>query len=153
MKDFMMLKLQSDEYFMREAMKEAHKAFEAEEVPVGAVVVCNGRIVARAHNLTERLNDVTAHAEMQAITAAANAIGGKYLSECTMYVTLEPCPMCANAMSWAQVGILVYGADDDKKGYTTLSKKLLHPRTKVRKGIMAVESAELLQIFFQERRK
>lgn len=138
---------------MREAMKEAQMAFEAEEVPVGAVVVCNGRIVARAHNLTERLNDVTAHAEMQAITAAANAIGGKYLSECTMYVTLEPCPMCANALYWAQIGRLVYGAGDDKKGYTTISQKLIHPKTEVKRGVMAEESVELLQIFFRERRK
>ena len=143
---------QTDEHFMREALKEAQKAYEADEVPVGAVVVCNGRIVARAHNLTERLNDVTAHAEMQAITAAANAIGGKYLNDCTLYVTLEPCAMCAGALYWAQLGRLVYGAADDKRGYTLVSERLIHPKTTVHKGLLATDSTNLLQSFFRKRR-
>lgn len=142
-----------EDYYMREALKEAQKAFDAGEVPVGAVVVCQGRIVARGHNLTERLNDVTAHAEMQAITAAANNIGGKYLDDCTMYVSLEPCVMCAGALYWAQLGSLVYAADDEKKGFTLLERPLLHPKTKVCKGLLAEESRLLLQSFFAERRK
>lgn len=142
----------TDDYYMGEALKEAGKAYEADEVPVGAVVVCGGRIVARAHNLTERLNDVTAHAEMQAITAAANRIGGKYLTDCTLYVTLEPCTMCAGALQWAQIGTVVYGASDDKRGFTLISGKLLHPKTEVRKGIRADESVTLLKRFFQNKR-
>ena len=138
---------------MKEALKEAQKAYDAGEVPVGAVVVCNKQIIARAHNLTERLCDVTAHAEMQAITAAANAIGGKYLNDCTLYVTVEPCPMCAGALYWSQVGKVVYGAGDDKKGYTTISDALMHPKTIIEKGIMAEESTDLMQRFFRERRK
>ncbi len=145
--------LLSDNYFMREALKEAQKAYDADEVPVGAVVVCRERIIARAHNLTEQLNDVTAHAEMQAITAAANHLGGKYLDQCTLYVTLEPCVMCAGALSWAQTGRLVYGADDKKRGFTQYATGLLHPATKVQKGIEAETAADLLTMFFQTKRK
>ncbi len=137
---------------MNEALKEAEQALEADEVPVGAVVVCNGRIIARAHNLTERLNDVTAHAEMQAITAAANHLGGKYLDQCTLYVTLEPCTMCAGAMAWAQLGKLAYGAPDPKRGYTNVSDRLLHPKTQVKQGIEAEKASFLLKKFFQTKR-
>ncbi len=144
--------LLSDNHFMREALKEAQKAFDAGEVPVGAVVVCEGRIIARAHNLTERLNDVTAHAEMQAITAAANHLGGKYLGQCTLYVSLEPCVMCAGAIFWAQTGRLVYGASDDKRGYTLLSANILHPKTTVTKNIEAEASIKLLKDFFKLKR-
>lgn len=158
----------SDEYFMREALKEARKAFEADEVPVGAVVVCNNKIIARSHNLTERLTDVTAHAEMQAITSAANYLNGKYLNECTLYVTLEPCLMCAGAISWAQLGKLVFGASDNKRGYTLLINepaqlkdrekqdktynRILHPKTTIIKGILENESSELIKKFFQQKR-
>jgi tRNA(adenine34) deaminase len=142
----------TDEYFMREALKEAQKAFDLDEVPVGAVVVCNDRIIARAHNLTERLNDVTAHAEMQAFTAAANYLGGKYLDECTLYVTLEPCVMCAGASFWTQVGRIVYGASDEKRGYTLTGANLLHPQTTVVPGIMEKECSELLKAFFKSKR-
>ncbi|HBK32837.1 MAG TPA: tRNA-specific adenosine deaminase [Porphyromonadaceae bacterium] len=141
-----------DAYFMRQALAEARKAFEEEEVPVGAVVVINNRIIARAHNLTETLTDVTAHAEMQAITAAANVLGGKYLSDCTLYVTVEPCPMCAAALRWAQISRIVYGAKDPKRGYSGFSPDLLHPRTKVFAGILADECAELMTSFFERRR-
>jgi tRNA(adenine34) deaminase len=144
--------LYTDETFMREALKEAQRAFELDEVPVGAIVVAHNRIIARAHNLTERLNDVTAHAEMQCITAAANAIGGKYLKDCTMYLTLEPCPMCAAALGWAQLGKLVYGAADKKKGYTLFSTKVLHPKTIVSHGLLSDEGAELMTAFFRKKR-
>jgi tRNA(adenine34) deaminase len=138
---------------MREALKEAQKAFDADEVPVGAIVVCNNKIIARAHNLTERLNDVTAHAEMQAITAAANYLNGKYLNECTMYITLEPCVMCAGAIAWAQLGKLVYGAPDTKRGFHLLNeKRILHPKTEVISGILEKESADLIKTFFQKKR-
>lgn len=137
---------------MAEALKEAQKAFESDEVPVGAVVVCDNRIIARAHNLTERLTDATAHAEMQAITAAANHLGSKYLHECTLYVSLEPCVMCAGALSWAQLGRLVYGADDAKKGFTLVSEQLLHPKTSVISGVGAESSSALLKLFFREKR-
>lgn len=147
-----MLSVNTDEHYMGEALKEAQKAFDAGEVPVGAVVVSNERIIARAHNLTERLCDVTAHAEMQAITSAAHAIGGKYLNACTIYVTVEPCLMCAGALYWSQVGKVVYGASDDKKGYTTVSDSLMHPKTIITKGVRATESKELMQRFFRERR-
>ncbi len=142
----------SDEYFIGEALKEAQKAFEADEVPVGAVVVCNDRIIARAHNLAERLTDVTAHAEMQAITAAANFLGGKYLSGCTLYVTLEPCLMCAGALNWAQVDKVVYGASDPKKGFSKFHKNPFHPKTNVQSGIRAAECAALLTDFFSKKR-
>jgi len=145
--------LYTDEFFMKEALKEAQKAFDADEIPVGAVIVADNRIIARAHNLTERLNDVTAHAEMQAITAAANAIGGKYLVDCTMYLTLEPCVMCAGAIAWSQLSRLVYGAHDTKKGYTLLGKNVLHPKTAVVTGIFAEESEKLMKDFFAQKRK
>ncbi|MDR1983850.1 MAG: nucleoside deaminase [Prevotellaceae bacterium] len=143
----------SHDYFMRQALKEAQAAFEKDEVPVGAVVVCNNKIIARAHNLVETLNDPTAHAEMQAITSATNSIGGKYLHECTLYVTVEPCPMCATACFWAQTGILVYGTPDEKRGFSTISSKLLHPKTQVVKQILANEAAELMKTFFEKKRK
>ena len=166
----------SDDYFMREALKEAQKAFDADEVPVGAVIVCNNKIIARAHNLTERLNDVTAHAEMQAITSAANFLNGKYLNECTLYVTLEPCVMCAGAIFWAQFGKLVYGAPDTKRGFNLLNltpsakrrtplsnwrgegedigngKQILHPKTVVKSGVLEEECAALMRTFFQKKR-
>lgn len=141
-----------DEYFMREALKEALIALNRDEVPVGAVIVSNGRIIARGHNLTETLNDATAHAEMQAFTSASNHIGGKYLNDCTLYVTLEPCPMCAAAAYWVQLGTLVYGASDPKRGFTTIDNNLLHPKTKVRNGIMAKECGELVTEFFRKKR-
>lgn len=141
-----------DEHFMRAAIAEALKAFDKQEVPVGAVVVCNDIIIARAHNLTETLNDPTAHAEMQAITAATNYLGGKYLTGCTIYVTLEPCAMCAGAIGWSQAAVLVYGADDDKKGFTTISGPLLHPKTKVTSGLLGYECSEIVKKFFKTRR-
>ncbi len=131
---------------------EAHKAFEQNEVPVGAVVVSGQRIIARAHNLTEMLNDVTAHAEMQAITAASNVLGGKYLTDCTLYVTVEPCPMCAGALRWAQLSRLVYGAADEKGGFTRLFVELLHPKTTLTSGVMAEECGELMKQFFASKR-
>jgi tRNA(adenine34) deaminase len=144
--------LYSPEYFMNEALKEAKKALEKDEVPIGAVVVCEDRIIARAHNLTEMLNDVTAHAEMQAFTAASGYLGGKYLDECTLYVTIEPCVMCAGAAFWAQLGTLVYGAEDPKRGYKRVKKKLLHPKTKVTSGILAEECGGLMSSFFKSKR-
>lgn len=141
-----------DTYYMQQALAEARKAYELGEVPVGAVVVCNDRIIARCHNLTETLNDVTAHAEMQAITAAASYIGGKYLNDCTMYVSVEPCPMCAGAIGWAQLGRLVYAADDDKRGYRRLAPDVLHPKTTVEAGVCAAEAAQLMKSFFKEKR-
>ena len=148
----MELSIFSDEQFMREALKEAQKAFDADEVPVGAVVVCDSRIIARAHNLTERLTDVTAHAEMQAITAAANALGGKYLNECTLYVTLEPCVMCAGALHWSQIRRIVFGAHDPKRGYLRLQRDILHPKTVIEGGLLEAESSALLKTFFQRKR-
>lgn len=143
----------SDEYFMQEAIKEAKKAFAADEVPVGAVIVCNNKIIARAHNLTERLNDVTAHAEMQAITSASNFLNGKYLDGCTLYVTLEPCVMCAGAVAWAQFSKLVFGASDTKRGFNLLSeKKILHPKTEILSGILKEECAQLIKTFFKQKR-
>ncbi len=141
-----------DNYFMKQALQEAHKAFDRGEVPVGVVVVANQRIIARSHNLTEVLKDVTAHAEMQAITAAADVLGGKYLNECTLYVTLEPCPMCAGALRWAQLSRLVYGASDPKRGYSTISPFLLHPKTEVISGVMSNDCSDLMQLFFKELR-
>ena len=134
--------------YMKQALAEAHKAFEADEVPIGAVITCKGRIIARAHNLTEMLNDVTAHAEMQAITAAATGIGGKYLNDCTLYVTVEPCPMCAGAIAWAQLGRLVYGAGDEKRGYRRYSPDVLHPKTEVVSGVCADEATELMSSLY-----
>ncbi|RZT91365.1 tRNA(adenine34) deaminase [Ancylomarina subtilis] len=142
----------SDEYFMKQALEEAHKAFDEDEIPVGAIVVCNNRIIARAHNLTERLNDVTAHAEMQAITAAANYLGGKYLKDCTLYVTLEPCNMCAGALAWSQISRIVYGAGDKKRGFTAFSPSPLHPRTELITGILEEDCADLVKRFFVKKR-
>lgn len=138
--------------YMKQALAEAQKAYEADEVPIGAVIVCKGRIIARAHNLTEMLNDVTAHAEMQAITAAATGIGGKYLTDCTLYVTVEPCPMCAGAIAWAQLGRLVYGAGDEKRGYRHYAPDVLHPRTEVVSGVCAEEATEMMKRFFAGKR-
>lgn len=137
---------------MKQALQEAQAAFEKDEIPVGAVVVCRNRIIARAHNQTELLNDVTAHAEILALTAATNALGSKYLDECTMYITLEPCVMCAGALAWAQLGRLVYGASDDKRGFMRHGKSLLHPKTKVEYGILHEACGELLTQFFQRKR-
>lgn len=142
-----------DTYFMKQALLEAAKASERGEVPVGAVVVCRERIIARAHNLTEALNDVTAHAEMQAITAAANVLGGKYLNECTLYVTVEPCVMCAGAIAWAQTGKLVFGAEDEKRGFQKYATYALHPKTVVVKGVLAEECTGLMKAFFVDKRK
>lgn len=142
-----------DSFYMNRALEEARRAAEQGEVPVGAVVVCRDRIIARAHNLTEMLHDVTAHAEMQAITAAANALGGKYLDVCTLYVTVEPCPMCAGALAWAQLGRLVYGASDPKRGYTTLQAPVLHPKTQVTAGVLADECGALMTDFFRQKRR
>lgn len=141
-----------NEHFMRAALDEANKAFDKHEVPVGAVIVYNDMIIARAHNLTETLKDPTAHAEMQAITSAASFLGGKYLTDCTVYVTLEPCAMCAGAIGWSQAAALVYGAKDDKKGYKSISDLLLHPKTKVDSGVLGEECRELLLKFFKTRR-
>ncbi|HAN18787.1 MAG: tRNA-specific adenosine deaminase [Bacteroidetes bacterium GWC2_33_15] len=142
----------TDEFFMKEALKEAQKALAKDEIPIGAVIVSKNQIVARAHNLTETLNDVTAHAEMQAITSAANALGGKYLVDCTLYVTLEPCVMCAGALYWSQLSKIVYGASDQKRGYTTTNSELLHPKTQIIKGIMENECSNLLIEFFKKKR-
>lgn len=142
----------NDEYFMRQALNEAQKAFEEDEVPVGAIVVCGNRIIARAHNLTETLNDVTAHAEMQAITAATNVLGGKYLTDCTLYVTVEPCPMCAGALRWSQISRIVYGTMDEKRGYSSISSFLLHPKTKVTTNVLTDECADLMKRFFEKKR-
>jgi tRNA(adenine34) deaminase len=143
----------SDESYMRQALNEAKEAYNKGEIPVGAVVVWNNRIIARAHNLTETLHDVTAHVEMQAITAAANIMGGKYLKDCTLFVTLEPCIMCAGALGWSQISRVVYGASDPKRGYSTFSPNALHPKTEVTSGILADEALELMQSFFAARRK
>ena len=141
-----------DETFMRKALAEAQAAFEEGEIPVGAVVVCQGRIISRAHNLTETLTDVTAHAEMQAITAAGNALGGKYLTDCTLYVTVEPCPMCAGAIGWAQIPRIVYGASDEKRGFHKFAPNVLHPKATVTSGILEEECRALMQDFFKSRR-
>lgn len=142
----------TDQEYMQKALIEAKQAFEEGEVPVGAVIVCRDRIIARAHNLTERLTDVTAHAEMQAITAAANALGGKYLTDCTLYVTVEPCVMCAGALAWAQLSRIVYGASDPKRGFSVFAPNALHPRTEVTEGILAEECTNLMKDFFQRKR-
>lgn len=142
-----------DERYMHEALKEAQFAFEEEEVPIGAVVVWNGRIIARGHNMTERLHDPSAHAEMIALTAATEAMGGKYLDECTLYVTVEPCPMCAGAMNWAQVGRVVYGAADPKRGFSKFTPSLLHPKTEVVSGVLSEECGGIVSEFFKGKRK
>ena len=145
--------MDNDERYMREAIREASLAGDAGEIPVGAVIVCRGRIIARGHNLTEQLHDPTAHAEMIAITAATEAVGGKYLTDCTLYVTLEPCPMCAAALGWAQISRIVYGASDPKRGYTLFSPPLLHQRTEVTSGILSEECGAMVSNFFRNKRK
>ena len=142
----------TDEYFMKKALQEAEAAFEKGEIPVGAIIVINNKVIARSHNLTEMLNDVTAHAEMQTITAAANYLGGKYLKDCTLYVTLEPCQMCAGALYWSQISKIVFGAKDGHRGFQTLGTQL-HPKTEVIQGIMAEEASEIMKRFFVEKRK
>ena len=141
-----------DAYFMKQALTEAQKAFDMDEVPVGAVVVCQNRIIARAHNYTEHLNDVTAHAEMQAITAATGALGGKFLTDCTLYVTVEPCVMCAGALGWSQISKVVYGAVDEKRGFHIYAPQALHPKTELVSGVMETECAALMKEFFQKKR-
>lgn len=148
-----MLSVYTDEHFMREALRQAQQAFEEGEIPVGAVVVSNNKIIARAYNQTERLNDVTAHAEMLALTAAANYLGGKYLSDCTLYVTLEPCNMCAGALYWGQLKKLIIGAPDEQRGYSRMTPSLLHPKTEVVSGLMEAECKALVDNFFRQLRK
>ena len=144
--------LPEDLRYMREALKEAKRALDKDEVPIGAVIVCQGTIIARAHNLTEQLTDVTAHAEMQAFTSAANHIGGKYLQDCTLYVTVEPCVMCAGASFWAQIGRVVYGASDSKRGFMTVGTRLLHPKTIITKGILEEECSSIVTDYFKAKR-
>ena len=144
--------MELDEKYMQEALREARAAGAEDEVPIGAVVVCRGRIIARGHNMTERLHDPTAHAEMIALTAATEALGGKYLDACTLYVTVEPCPMCAAALGWAQLGRLVYGAPDPRRGYTLFSPSLLHPRTEVASGVRSDDCAALVKDYFKSKR-
>jgi len=144
--------MNSDEYYMKLACMEAENARDKDEIPVGAIIVLDDNIIARGHNLTQTLNDVTAHAEMQVITAASNYLGAKYLPDCTLYVTLEPCVMCAGAICWAQLGTLVYGAADPKKGYTLFSDVMLHPKTKVRKGVLENQCGDLIRQFFLSKR-
>ena len=141
-----------DEKYMTEALKEARTAFDEDEIPIGAVVVCRGRIIGKGHNMTERLHDPTAHAEMIAITAATEAMGGKYLNDCTLYVTVEPCPMCSGALNWAQIGRIVYGALDPKRGYSMFTPSLLHPKTAIQAGVLAEECSALMLDFFKGKR-
>ncbi len=148
----MELTIYSDEHFMREALKEARKGLSIDEVPIGAVIVCENRIIARAHNLTERLNDVTAHAEMQAFTAASNHLGAKFLEECTLYVTIEPCIMCGGAAFWSRIGKIVFGALDEKRGMSTTGNNILHPRTNVTGGVLEEECRELMTNYFRQKR-
>jgi len=148
----MTLSVFSDESFMKEALKEARKAYDMDEVPIGAVIVCNNQVIARAHNYTERLNDVTAHAEMQAFTSAAAHLGGKYLNECTLYVTIEPCVMCAGASMWTQLKKIVYGARDIKRGFLNLNVPILHPKTKILGGILEEECSQIIKEFFLKKR-
>lgn len=147
-----MLNIFSDEYFMKQAFIEAQKAFDKDEVPVGAVIVCKNKIIARTHNLTEHLTDFTAHAEMQAFTAATEFLGNKYLNECTLYVTLEPCVMCAGAAFWTRIGRVVYGASDERRGFHRVQEKILHPGTQLDGGIMADECASILKEYFKSKR-
>lgn len=149
----MELTVYSDEHYMREALKQAQLAFEEGEIPVGAVVVCQKTIIARAYNQTEKLNDVTAHAEMLAITSAANYLGGKYLKDCTLYVSLEPCGMCAGALYWSQIAKIVYGLHDEKRGFTKINPQMIHPKTLVKSGFMAEESKQLIDAFFANARR
>ena len=145
--------MEQDERFMKDALREACTAASEDEVPVGAVITCRGRIIAKGHNMTERLNDPTAHAEMIAITAATEAMGGKYLNDCTIYVTVEPCPMCAGALAWAQIGKVVYGASDPKRGFSLFSPSLMHPKTEVVSGVLEDECGTLVSDFFKNKRK
>lgn len=144
--------MNDDERYMRDALREAGQAAAEGEIPIGAVVVCRGRVISRGHNMTERLHDPSAHAEMIALTAATEALGGKYLTDCTLYVTVEPCPMCSGALNWAQLGALVYGAPDPKRGYSLFSPPLLHPKTEVRRGVLAEECSALVSEFFRSHR-
>lgn len=144
--------LNPDEYYMKQALQEAQQAAQRDEVPIGAVIVCQGRIIARGHNLTETLTDVTAHAEMQAITAAAQFLGGKYLTDCTLYVTVEPCVMCAGALGWSQISRIVYGATDEKRGYFRFAPNALHPKTEVVKGVLEKECSQIMKKFFVSKR-
>ena len=144
--------LKKDEFYMQRALDEARMAYKAGEIPIGAVVVCKDRIIARSHNLTETLCDVTAHAEMQAITAAANALGGKYLTDCTLYVTVEPCVMCAGAIGWAQIPRIVYGAPDEKRGFHAYAPQAMHPKAEVTGGVLEADCRQLMQTFFLSRR-
>ena len=148
-----MLEVYNDEYFMRKALQQAEQAFELGEIPVGAIVVCEQQIIARGHNSSEQLKDVTAHAEVIAITAAANFLDSKYLNDCTLYVTLEPCVMCAGALFWSQIGKVVFGASDTKRGFMRYGKEILHPKTKLAQGVLELECSALLQNFFKARRK
>lgn len=145
--------MEQDERYMKDALREAGAAAAEDEVPIGAVIVCRGRIIGKGHNMTERLNDPTAHAEMIAITAATEAMGGKYLSDCTLYVTVEPCPMCAGALAWAQIGRVVYGAADPKRGFSIFSPSLMHPKTEVVSGVLSEECSGLVSEFFRNKRK
>lgn len=147
------MNMEMDERYMREALREANRAAGEDEVPIGAVIVCKGRIIGKGYNMTERLNDPTAHAEMIAITAATEAMGGKYLNECTLYVTVEPCPMCAGALAWSQIGRVVYGAADPKRGFSMFSPSLMHPKTEVVSGVLADECGDLVKGFFRNKRK
>lgn len=150
---FVAMNMEMDERYMREALREANRAAGEDEVPIGAVIVCKGRIIGKGYNMTERLNDPTAHAEMIAITAATEAMGGKYLNECTLYVTVEPCPMCAGALAWSQIGRVVYGAADPKRGFSMFSPSLMHPKTEVVSGVLADECGDLVTGFFRNKRK
>ncbi|MBQ8482964.1 MAG: nucleoside deaminase [Bacteroidales bacterium] len=145
--------MEQDERYMKDALREAGMAAAEDEVPIGAVIVCRGRIIGKGHNMTERLNDPTAHAEMIAITAATEAMGGKYLNDCTLYVTVEPCPMCAGALAWSQIGRVVYGASDPKRGFSMFSPSLMHPKTEVVSGVLAEECSDLVTEFFKNKRK
>ena len=145
--------MEQDERYMKDALREAHAAASEDEVPIGAVIVCRGRIIGKGHNMTERLNDPTAHAEMIAITAATEAMGGKYLNDCTLYLTVEPCPMCAGALGWSQIGRIVYGASDPKRGFSIFSPSLMHPKTEVVSGVLADECSALVTDFFRNKRK
>ena len=142
-----------DEHYMRLALTEAKKAYDAREIPIGAIVVCQGKIIGKGYNLTEQLNDVTAHAEMQAFTAAAQTLGGKYLKDCTLYVTIEPCVMCAGASYWTQISRIVYGAEEEKRGFTKMNQNILHPKTLVKGGVLGLECGALMTSFFQSKRK
>ena len=148
----MQINQKSDQYFMKKALEEANKAFDLDEVPVGAIITCENQIIARGHNYVEHLNDVTAHAEMQAFTSASDYLGGKFLNECTLYVTLEPCVMCAGASYWTRIGRIVFGASDEKRGFTSISKKILHPKTIITESVMENECRFLLKSFFQQKR-